>query len=139
MRRRGTTPRQRARCLLTYSPAYIPEILGSAAIACRNQADMASSKGRCPFPENVDGRVVVTLMGHSTGTSPHTVPQGDERIEGAADMTELAGWKPGVDMVHHRASLRSDLMQDADEIAKAQIRDFAPPQGFHALQVERFE
>ena len=54
-------------------------------------------------------------------------------------MTELTGRKPLVDMVHHRASLRSDLMQDADEIAKAQIRDFAPPQRFHPLQVERFE
>ncbi len=100
-----------ARCgSLTYSPAFTLGILESAAIAGRSQSDMASSKGRCPFPENVDGRVVIALMGHTTRTGPDTVAQGDACIAGAADMTKLTGGKPRVDMVHDGASLRSHLM-----------------------------
>ena len=82
---------------------------------------MASSKGRCPFPENVDSRVVVTLVGHATRTGPDAVAQGNARIEGATDMTALTGRNPRVDMVHDSPPLRSHLMQNLDEMPEAEI------------------
>ena len=100
---------------------------------------MASSKGRCPFPENVDGRVMVALVGHATRTGPDAVAQGDARMKGAADMTALTGRKPWVDMVYDRPSLHSHVMQHLDEVPKAQIRHLAAPQGFHALEGEGFQ
>ena len=100
---------------------------------------MASSKGRCPFPENVDGRVVVALVGHATRTGPDAVAQGDARIAGAADMTALTGRKPRVDVVHDGPSLRRHMMQPLDEVPKAQIRHLAAPQGFHASEIQRLQ
>jgi hypothetical protein len=42
-------------------------------------------------------------------------------------------------MMHSGTSLRRDMVQNLHERAKAQVRDFAPPQGFHALQIESFQ
>jgi hypothetical protein len=63
---------------VTYSPAFTLGILGSTAIAGRSQSDTAFSKGRCPFPIDVDRRVVVALMRGPIGTGPDAVAQGDK-------------------------------------------------------------
>jgi hypothetical protein len=42
-------------------------------------------------------------------------------------------------MVDDRAQLRGDMMQNVHKPSKPQVRDFPPPQGFHALEVERFQ
>ena len=54
----------------------------------------------------------------------------------ATHMAAFGRGKPRVDMLHHRAMLGRNMMQDVNEGAKPQVRDLAAPQGFHALEVE---
>ena len=43
--------------------------------------------GMRPFPEDIDRRVHVAVVGHATGTSPHVVPERDEQVEVSIGMT----------------------------------------------------
>ena len=95
---------------------------------------MAFSKGRCPFPIDVDGRVVVALVRGPTGAGPDAVAQGDEQIEASADMAALTGRKPGVDVMHDGAGFLRHIMEPLDKRAEAQVRHFAAPQGLHAVE-----
>ena len=53
-------------------------ILGSTTAADRGQADAVSTTGRCPFPVNIRGRVVVSVVRGSTSLAgPDAVSEGD--------------------------------------------------------------
>jgi len=79
-------------------------------------------------------------MGGATAlTGPHAITQGYVLVGVATHRTQFRRRKPRVDMIDHRAKLRGDMMQGLHEAAKAQIRDFAAPQGFHSLKIERFQ
>jgi hypothetical protein len=56
-----------------------------------------------------------------------------------SDRVQFRRGKPVVNVMHTRSSLRGDMRQDLQECAKTQVRDFAPPQGLHAMEVQRLQ
>ena len=95
---------------------------------------------RCPFSENIDRRIVVAPMRDATVRArPYTVPQGDRLIETSTHRTQLGRREPHANMVHNRSRLAGHMVQRVHKRRKAQIRDFAAPQGFHALEVQRLQ
>jgi hypothetical protein len=101
---------------------------------------MTSSTGRCPFPINIRGRVLVSAV-HRTAllTGPDTITQHDMVVHMATDRAQLGGGKPRVNVVYHRTQFGRDMMQDLNERAEAKIRNLAAPQGFHPLEIERLQ
>ena len=107
---------------------------------CRQRrSDTTSSKGRCPFPENVARGVLVPMVHRAAWTAPQTISECDGVVEMSTLSTELGRGEPWVDVMHNRACLCGHMMQRLDEPPKAQVRDLASPQGFHAMQVEGFQ
>lgn len=107
---------------------------------CQRQSDAVSTTGRCPFPVNIRGRVLVTVMGRITAIArPHAVSEGDMGIESATDAAQFCGRKPGIDMRHDRPCFRRNMMQDINKRGEAQIRDLATPERLHAAQVQRLQ
>jgi len=101
---------------------------------------MDSSTGGCPLPVDIGGRVVVSAVRRATPfAGPHAIPQGDMVIDMPTDRAQLRRGKPRVDMMDHRPGLRGDVMQDLHKRPKAQIGNFAAPQGFHALKVQCYQ
>ena len=74
-----------------------------------------------------------------TRAGPDAITQGDVTVHMAADGTELGRGKPRLDVVYHCTRLGRDMVQGLHKRAKAQIRHFTTPEGFHALKIERFQ
>ena len=92
---------------------------------------------RCPFSENIDRSVDVTLVGRcAIRTRPCAVSQCDLLIDMPTGRAHLRGWEPLVDMVHYGACFCSHLVQHVNKCSKTKIGDLASPQGSHALQFE---
>ena len=63
---------------------------------------MISPMRRCPFSENIDRSVVVSLVGSATiRTRPHAVSQGDRLVDAAACQAQLRGREPCTDVLHN--------------------------------------
>jgi hypothetical protein len=62
-------------------------ILHSDGGSLRAGLTATSYMGMRPFPEDIDRRVHVAVVGHATGTSPHAAPERDELVEVSIDMT----------------------------------------------------
>jgi len=89
---------------------------------------------------NIRRRIQLTVMCMlACDTGPDAITQGDVMIDKQAGTTHLGRREPAVDMRDDRSQLVCDVVQDIDETGKPQIRYLAAPQGFHPLQVERFE
>ena len=95
---------------------------------------------RCPFSENIHGCVDVSLVrGATVGTRPGTISQCEVLVDAATHRAQLRRGEPAVDVMHDCASLRGNVVQRLHKRGKAQVRHFAAPQGFHPLQVQRFQ
>jgi|RhiMetStandDraft_8_1073273.scaffolds.fasta_scaffold16955_2 hypothetical protein len=95
--------------------------------------------GRRPFPVNIASSIAVPLMDGATRTGPYPIPQCNEGIEGAADMTQFGGREKAVDMMDVGPELGGSLVQDLHKAPEAQIGDFASPQCGHTPQFQVFQ
>jgi len=62
-------------------------ILHSDGGSLRAGLTATSYIGMRPFPEDIDRRVHVAVVGHATGASPHVVPERDRQVEVSIGMT----------------------------------------------------
>jgi hypothetical protein len=78
-------------------------------------------------------------VGRPIRAGPDTVPQGDEGIEVATDMTEPGRGKEAVDMMDVHAGLPRSSVQNLHEPSQSQDGHFPAPQHFYASQYQVFK
>lgn len=82
---------------------------------------MISPMRRCPFSENIDGRVQVSLVrGATIRARPHAVSQGDGLVDAPTRRTQLGRREPWANVLDDGACCAGDLVQDVHERSKAQ-------------------
>ena len=89
---------------------------------------------RCPFSENIDGRVVVSpVRGSTVWARPRPVSERDSLVEAATSRAQFRGREPPADMLHNCPSFVGNMVQSIDKAGKSQVGHFTAPQGFHTL------
>jgi hypothetical protein len=90
---------------------------------------------RCPCGFDIDCRVVIAVNRQPAVTRQCPVSQGEVMLL-PATRTGLRRRQEAVNFDDPLTALERHPFEDAHELSKAEIAYLAPPQGFHALQVQ---
>lgn len=100
---------------------------------------MAYRTGECPL-QNIVSRIDIPVM-HAAAlfTYPLALFERELALDAAASAARLAAGEEAANLPNFFAFFAGDVLEDLHEGVEAEVADLAPPQAFHAIEVEVFD